>query len=238
MNNKLKAYVRFDGSGRIVPSSVILQRSKSKVGNWKEISATECCDFIPPIPCPDVNINGQIWTSCNLDVSKYRNGDIIPQVTDPVEWASLTTGAWCYYDNDPVNAIYGKIYNWYAVNDPRGITPIGYHVPTNTEWDSLVTYVDNFEGNVGGGKLKEIGTAHWNDPNVGATNSTNFTAFGGGSRLYNGVFSNLKAYGVFWTSTEYDSSQGWDYNIKVANTEISVYHTSKKWGFSVRLIKD
>jgi uncharacterized protein (TIGR02145 family) len=74
----------------------------------------------------------------NLDVVTYRNGDIIPQVTDPSLWSSLTTGAWCYYNNDANNGgIYGKLYNWYAVNDPRGLAPEGWHVPTDEEWETL-----------------------------------------------------------------------------------------------------
>ena len=232
MNNKLKAYVRFDGSGRIIPSSVILQRSKPKVGNWKEISATECCDYVPVIT-PIITIGTQIWTLKNLDVATYLNGDPIPQVTDPVEWASLTTGAWCYYNNDPANASYGKMYNGYAVHDPRGLAPVGYHIPTNAEWNTLVAYIGN-----DGGSLKETGIVHWVDPNVGATNSTQFTALGSGERRYNGVFANFKAFATFWTSTEYNSSQGWDYGVRAESTYLASYHTGKTWAFSVRLIKD
>lgn len=84
-------------------------------------------------PISTVIIGTQTWMSKNLDVTKYRNGDDIPQV-DLASWAALTTGAWCHYNNDPANdAIYGKLYNWYAVNDPRGLGPVGYHVPTDEE---------------------------------------------------------------------------------------------------------
>ncbi|RYY08664.1 MAG: hypothetical protein EOO04_39670, partial [Chitinophagaceae bacterium] len=80
----------------------------------------------------------QVWTVKNLDVTTYRNGDPIPQVTDPNAWATARTGAWCYYDNDPSNgAIYGKLYNWYAVNDARGLAPAGWHVPSDAEWNTL-----------------------------------------------------------------------------------------------------
>ena len=107
---------------------------------------------------PTVIIGTQTWTQTNLNVSHYRNGDIIPQVTDPTAWANLTTGPWCYYNNDPANgAIYGKLYNWYAVNDPRGLAPIDYHIPTDAEWTIIIDY---FGGeNIAGGKMKSTGTS-------------------------------------------------------------------------------
>ncbi len=88
-----------------------------------------------------VTIGSQVWASKNLNVSTYRNGDIIPHVQDQNAWAKLTTGAWCYYDNDPSNeAKYGKLYNWYAVNDPRGLAPVGFHIPTHEEWLTLTDF--------------------------------------------------------------------------------------------------
>ncbi len=100
-----------------------------------------------------VTIGSQVWASTNLNVSTYRNGDIIPQVQDRNIWTSLTTGAWCYYDNDPSNGTkYGKLYNWYAVNDPRGLAPKGYHIPTNAEWTTLTDYLGGKD--VAGTKLK------------------------------------------------------------------------------------
>ena len=89
-----------------------------------------------------VTIGSQVWTSKNLNVSTYRNGDIIPQVQNEEAWAKLTTGAWCYYDNDTSNGTkYGKLYNWYAVHDPRGLAPKGYHIPTDAEWKALTDYL-------------------------------------------------------------------------------------------------
>jgi len=104
-----------------------------------------------------VKIGNQVWMSTNLNVDIYRNGDIIPQVTDPTAWAELTTGAWCYYNNDSLKgAIYGKLYNWYAVNDPRGLAPKGWHIPTDEEW---ITLVNSLGGDtVAGGKMKSTGT--------------------------------------------------------------------------------
>jgi uncharacterized protein (TIGR02145 family) len=88
-----------------------------------------------------VTIGSQVWASKNLNVSTYRNGDLIPHVQDKEAWEKLTTGAWCYYDNDESNGTkYGKLYNWYAVNDPRGLAPNGYHIPTASEWETLISY--------------------------------------------------------------------------------------------------
>ena len=91
---------------------------------------------------PGVKISNQLWTLKNLDEITYRNGDIIPHITDSVKWAGLTTGAWCYYNNDPNNnSTYGKLYNWYAVNDPRGLAPEGWHIPSKDEWTSLINFL-------------------------------------------------------------------------------------------------
>lgn len=84
----------------------------------------------------------QEWSSVNLSVIRYRNGDEIPQVQDPNEWANLTTGAWCYYNNDPNNESYGKLYNWYAIEDPRGLAPEGWHVPLDSEWETLSSFIN------------------------------------------------------------------------------------------------
>lgn len=135
---------------------------------------------LPPIPpIQTVTICSQVWTLNNFDVTKYINGDPIPEETDPIAWAALTTGAYCSYDNNSANdAIYGKLYNWYAVNDPRGLTPTGYHIPTDTEWTTLTTCLGG--ESVSGGKMKDISTMHWNSPNQDANNSSDFTGLPGG----------------------------------------------------------
>jgi uncharacterized protein (TIGR02145 family) len=139
----------------------------------------------------------QTWMKTNLNVSKYRNGDIIPQVTDPQAWGALTTGAWCYYANTSSNGTtYGKLYNWYAVNDPRGLSPSGWHVPTKTEWDIITNCLGGPQ--VAGGSMKEAGSIHWNSPNI-ATNNSGFTALPGGLRDGNGIFSNINYNGYWWS---------------------------------------
>ena len=113
-----------------------------------------------------VTIGSQVWTSKNLNVSTYRNGDVIPQVQDQEAWATLTTGAWCYYNNDPANGTkYGKLYNWYAVNDARGLAPQGYHIPNDAEWHILLNYLGGHD--VAGTKMKS--SSGWNSFNTGGS---------------------------------------------------------------------
>jgi uncharacterized protein (TIGR02145 family) len=152
-----------------------------------------------------VNFCGKDWTKRNLDVTTYRNGDPIPQVTDPEEWKQLRTGAWCYYNNDPANgAIYGKLYNWYAVTDPRGLAPRGWHVPSNTEWQAMRLCVRDLppKGYVGG-KMKttgtiEDGTGLWYAPNTAATNLSGFTGLPGGLRYSDGDFRSMGFVSGWW----------------------------------------
>jgi uncharacterized protein (TIGR02145 family) len=200
---------------------------------------------------PNVTIGTQIWTNKNLDVTTYRDGTPIPEVTDPTAWKNLKTGAWCYYDNDPSNgSIYGKLYNWYAVagiydvasfNDPllrKQLAPLDYHVPSDTEWTTLTTFLGGEE--IAGGAMKEIGTTHWLSPNEGATNSSGFTALPGGM-LYSAntyPYTGINYNGIFWTSTEEYGTLG--YNRMLFKSSISVSRSvySKEDGFSVRVIKD
>jgi len=134
----------------------------------------------------------------NLDVSHYRNGDEIPQVQDNTAWRNLTTGAWCYYENNTANGtVYGKLYNWYAVNDPRGLAPNGYHIPSELEWKLLKDFLGGETAAVG----KITAPTTWDTPQANA-NSTGFTALAAGSRRYNaGDFISLGIAAKFWSST-------------------------------------
>ena len=162
----------------------------------------ECC-------LTTVTICDLTWMNKNFDCTTYRNGDAIPQVTDAAEWAALTTGAWCYYNNDPkMGAIYGKLYNYYAIIDPRGIAPEGWHVPNKTESDDLRECAGGVAGAgaigfYAGGNLKEAGTAHWLTPNLEGRDSTGFTALPGGRRNADGSFAEINSAGIFWTTTLY-----------------------------------
>ena len=204
------------------------------------ITPTNTVTPTPTNPCPncvqgDVTIDTQTWQKCNLNVSTYRNGDLIPQVTDPTIWSGLTTGAWCHYNNDPANdVIYGKIYNWYAVNDPRGLAPLGYHIPSDSEWTTLTTFL----GVNAGGKLKETGFCHWQTPNTDATNSSGFTALPGGERSDTGTFSLLTNVGAWWTSTSISPSSSWSRNLFYTSGNISAGGGSNTAGRSVRCLQD
>jgi uncharacterized protein (TIGR02145 family) len=184
----------------------------------------------------------QTWMVKNLDVDRYRNGDPIPQVTDPIAWQNLTTGAWCYYDHDPANGlIYGKLYNWYAVNDPRGLAPEGWHVPSHEEWTILADCLGGV--NVAGGKMKETGTAHWLAPNTDATNSSGFTALPGGLKLPAGnFFAVINTSGHWWSSTEaevtIDDIDSWARNIDHNGAYIGDANQIKRCGLSVRCVRN
>ena len=157
------------------------------------------------IKAQEIKIGTQTWTSKNLEVTKYRNGDVIPQVVQDTTWASLTTGAWCYYENKAENGtIYGKLYNWYAVNDPRGLAPKGYHIPTDAEWTILTDYLGG--DTIAGTKMKS--TSGWdNNGNGTNTKTSGFSGLPGGSRYTNGRFNKYSDYGdtgIWWSSSEYE----------------------------------
>ena len=188
---------------------------------------------------PTVNIGSQTWMQKNLNVSKYKNGDIIPQVTNATQWAALTTGAWCWYNNDSATyaATYGKLYNWYAVNDPRGLAPDGWHVPSDGEWTTLTDCLGGVD--VAGGKMKEIGTSHWQSPNTGATNSSQFNALPGGDRDFsNGNYQSVNLAALFWSRSVYDSVYAISRQLFYERNRIEVYNENKRFAFSVRLIQN
>lgn len=180
-----------------------------------------------------VQIGNQIWTKRNLNVSRYRNGDIIPQVQDQTQWSNLTTGAWCYYNNDIANgAIYGKLYNWYAVNDPRGLAPQGWHVPSATEWEELITTAGG--SNNAGGYLRA---------NVFWTGSLQSYDIYGFSALPSGYrnpvfFDTLGSYMNFWTSSESSEYSARHYYGNSVINNIFSYTSTKNYGFAIRCVKN
>jgi len=145
-----------------------------------------------------VTIGTQVWMKENLKTTKYNNGILIPNVTDSAVWNNLTSGAYCWYNNSIVNKpIYGALYNYYAINT-ENICPVGWHVPSDAEWDVLVTFLGG--NSVAAGKLREAGTSHWISPNTGATNSSGFTALPSGARL-SYAFNGLTNSGLWWSTT-------------------------------------
>jgi uncharacterized protein (TIGR02145 family) len=178
-----------------------------------------------------ITIGTQVWTSKNLDVSTYRNGDVIPQVQDENAWAELTTGAWCYYDNDTSNGTkYGKLYNWYAVHDPRGLAPNGYHIPTDAEWTKLSDYL----GKEAGTKMKS--TSGWDENN--GSNSSGFSGLPGGSRYGVVAFSFIECFGFWWSSAEVGADGAWSRDVNCYNGDAGGGGNYKSYGFSVRCLRD
>ena len=184
-------------------------------------------------------INTQTWTTSNLKVSKYRNGDIIPEVQDSISWKTLTTGAWCYYKNKISNdSIYGKLYNWHAINDPRGIAPTGYHIPSDAEWKVMSNYLG--DQSVVGIKMKA--TAGWGPvgfPEGNGSNSSKFSGLPGGTRKGDGSYNYISYYGYWWTSSSIDSTTtAWSRQLSFDDDLCSSWDDSKQRGFSLRCIKD
>jgi len=184
-----------------------------------------------------VKIGDQVWMAENLKTTRYQNGDSIPNVTGATEWGNLTMGAYCYYDNNSNNAaIYGRLYNCYAVNDSRNITPVGWHVPSDSEWQTLVDYLGG--NSIAGGKMKEIGTTHWHSPNTGATDESGFTALPGGYQHTSGGFGSLWDYAVFWSSSDNGSNEAWARGLIYNDIVVDRGSNNKHRGFSIRCIKD
>jgi uncharacterized protein (TIGR02145 family) len=200
----------------------------------------------------------QLWTVENAEMVTYRNGTEIPQVTDDTEWEALTTGAWCYNNNDPTK---GKLYNWYAVagihdanpNTPnKEFAPEGWHVPTDAEWTTLEEYLIangyNYDGTTTGNKIAKAmaSTTGWDISTREGTagydqslnNSSGFNAFPEGNRYSNGSFYIEGYNAVFWSSTEYNANNAWSRYLFNDNSYLIRNYNVKQNGFSVRFVRD
>jgi uncharacterized protein (TIGR02145 family) len=186
-----------------------------------------------------LKIGDQYWLGQNLKTTRYINGDVIPKVDDSATWQNQTTAAYCNFGNDSSNVnSYGRLYNWYAVNDNRNICPSGWRIPSKAEWIELETYLGGI--NIAGGKLKDKGNLHWLSPNTDATNITGFTGLGGGGRYIWGVsnFSNFGVYGLCWSSTSYNTSTAWVWYLSYNSGSDFITNSIKGNGFSVRCLCD
>ena len=197
---------------------------------------TACSDF-DNNNYATVQIDTQIWMAENLKTTHYKNGTVIPNVTDNTAWGSLSTGARSYYNNDSLTYAntYGALYNWYAVNTGN-LCPTGWHVPSDAEWTTLTNYLGG--ESIAGGKLKEAGLAHWNSPNTDATNETGFTALPGGSRNNYGSCYNVGYFGDWWSSTEYGTKSAWYRYMYYYHSDVYRNGVYKTCGFSVRCVRD
>lgn len=190
-----------------------------------------------------VTIGTQTWMMENLRTTKYNDNTPIPLVTDNNSWIALTTPGYCWYQNNESSykINYGALYNWYVVdsesNGGKNICPAGWHVPTDAEWTTLITFLGGEA--VAGGKLKEIGTNYWSSPNDGANNETGFSALPSGNRDLAGDYIGLHSNCIWWSATEEDvSTYAWrvylDYSFRNADRGVGY----KRGGFSVRCLKN
>jgi uncharacterized protein (TIGR02145 family) len=184
-----------------------------------------------------IQIGNQIWMAENLRTTKYSNAISIANIVDNTLWESNTTGAYCSYNNTPANDCpYGKLYNWYAVNNINKICPAGWHVPTDAEFTTLSTFLG---GEItAGGKMKSTGTFYWVSPNTNAINSSGFSALPSGSRGTNGVFGGIGSNASFWSNTASSTTNAWYRFIGNLFGDLIRPNDNKAAGRSIRCVKD
>ena len=194
-----------------------------------------------------IKIGNQEWMTRNLDVDRFRNGELIPHIEINEEWIKVCENqqpAWCYYDNDHENGKkYGKLYNWYAVNDPRGLAPEGWHIPSDEEWTTLINYLGEDDM---GHKMKSVqGWNSWEDEagefqNGNGDNSSGFNGIPAGLRYYNGGFDYLGEDGDWWSSTDLDYYNALSLSLNFNNSYVyrNSYEYGKGDGLSVRCLRD
>lgn len=210
-------------------------------------SCSKKSEDTPPVPLTVKDVDGniykavtlgsQVWMQENLRTTRYRNADPLSNLTADSSWSESTAGAYCDYENDTAqSAVYGRLYNWHAVNDSRKICPEGWHVPTDQEWQALVDFLGGDA--VAGGKLKEAGTAHWAAPNTGATNESGFTALPGGSRLNDGMFLLNGTHAFFWSATATTGDYAWYRYIEDLDATIGRTAENVRNGLSIRCVRD
>lgn len=184
-----------------------------------------------------VVIGDQVWMAENLKTTKYSDGSPIPKIVNENEWPTLTSPAYCWCENDSATNYndYGALYNFYTVNTGK-LCPDGWHVPNADEWATLANTLGGWR--VAGGKMKETGYVHWNEPNTGATNETGFTALPHGIRNPEiGIFGGKGNGTQLWSSSVSGSVaivRGMDYGAAILGTGTAPF----RLGASVRCVKD
>ena len=199
-----------------------------------------------------VIIGNQTWTVENLKTTKYNDGTAIPNVTNNTTWGNLTTGAYCWYNNSPAyKNVYGALYNWYAVNTGK-LAPVGWHVSTDAEWDTLRGYLIstgyNYDNTTIGNKIAKAMAAQTNwstyrtagtiGCNLSLNNSSGFSALPGGFRYYNGDFEYMGYGGEWWSSVEGGQSYAYARGLDYERYDLSSYYNYEPGGYSVRLVKN
>ncbi len=184
-----------------------------------------------------VTIGTQVWMKENLKTTKYNDNTAIPLIADDLTWGFRLSPGYCWLSNDAATykETYGALYNWYTVNAGK-LCPTGWHVPSDSEWITLTTYLGGI--NFAGDKLKEIGTSHWASPNSGATNESGFTALPGGYRSEGGPFGTTGSIGYWWSSSVKSNGNPMAWQMSSMYSYVYNYDTTKKFGLSVRCLKD
>lgn len=184
-----------------------------------------------------VTIGAQVWFGENLKVTRCRNGHELSYISNDTTWSVWPGGAYYWYNDDSSNMeVYGALYNFAAVIDSCGLCPKGWHVPTESEWLSLIAFLGGDE--IAGGKLKEKGTAYWNYPNIGATDESGFCGRPGGGRGRISGSGDIGEFATWWSSTPYDSTYAWHYGLCRNSAKMRFNPGHRGSGFSVRCIKD
>ncbi|RPI70036.1 MAG: hypothetical protein EHM43_00050, partial [Ignavibacteriae bacterium] len=240
----VRAYVKY-GAGKVAYGT---QTSFTTLQSYGTVTDADGNEYAT------VTIGNQVWMAENLRTTKYNDGTDIPNVTAVADWITLTSGAYCSFDNDDANvADYGLLYNWYAVDDTRGIAPTGWHVPTDDEYRTLMNYFGGTNGsNVAGAYLKQAGLDYWLTPNEGANSGSGFEARGNGARFYTVVntvpgayFSDFKRSSPWWTADETNDSAAKYRQCNSASTQVyrfnylgHIRYLDKRSGYALRLVKD
>ena len=180
-----------------------------------------------------VRIGTQLWTVENLRTTRYNDGSTIATGLDNAAWEATITGAFSVYEDAASNnTTYGKLYNWYAVNTGK-LAPAGWHVPTREEWQTLTAYL----GQDGGGKMKSTSSL-WEAPNLGATNSSGFTALPSGYRGMSGNYALINKSAYFWGANQRNATQGNYLRLDNDLAGAAINGATKQFGYAVRLVKD
>lgn len=182
-----------------------------------------------------IEIGEQVWMKSNLKTTKYNDGVVIPKLEDDADWLETANGAWCFYNNDPANNnIYGKLYNAHAAMSGK-LCPIGWRIPNSDDWQGLIDFLGGDEFSAGGA-LKSI--TGWNEPNIGATNTTGFTALPGGTRdNSSGIFNQMGDIAYFWSSSSVEDEKTLYSGLESSTTLLFSYSVERNYGFSCRCIK-
>lgn len=179
-----------------------------------------------------IEIGNQTWMAEDLNSTMFSNGDPVANLVDNTEWSSSVSGAYCHiggrYD--------GKFYNWYAISDPRNLCPTGWHIPDNTDWNTLFEFVGT--SGTAAPKLKEVGIYNWNEWKNVNTNETGFSALPTGGRYNNGSYNGVGMGVAYWSKTEASSNESYTWKLVVNSTVFENQKRPKDYGFSVRCVKD